>query len=205
MSASGSVYTPSLGLQRVEITQGEAFRAYWAQVELENVLNGNRSQVDQFAAYTSASFYSMFQVSGSTSDNLGDAGGLGAEYNRGPDRIIQEVVAFAATSGSGGVSTIDVLVQGTPGGTTFTSIFGPLGGPANNAMRPAVSASLGNYGLAKSSGFTSGSNTVWPRGSLLKCQLVTAAGAAGPSGQKGLIVQVFWTPSGSYANSTAAP
>lgn len=205
MPASGSLFSPVLGLQRAEVASFD-LRQYTVEVDLENVLNGNRTTLDQFAAYTTSSLYSLFQISGSTSDNLGDAGGLGAEYNRSQDRVIQEVIAFAATSGSGGVSTIDVQVQQGPGGN-FASIFGPLGGPPNNAMRVALSASLGNYGIARSgqSNMVSGSNMLWPRGTLLKCQLTTAAGAAGVSGQKGLIVQVFWTPSGSYPNSTAAP
>lgn len=205
MPASGSAFSPVLGIPRADLTDRDV-RSYGAELDLETSININRLNTDQFAAFATGSMYSLFQISGSTSDNLGDAGGLGAEYNRACDRVIQEVVAFAATSGSGGVSTIDVLVQQGVGGN-FSSIFGPLGGPTNNAMRVALSSSAGNYGLAKSgqSNMVSGSNMVWPKGTLLKCQLVTAAGAAGVSGQKGLIVQVFWSPSGSYANSTAAP
>lgn len=204
MSASGSAFSPVLGLPRLEVASFD-IRSYPFAVDLENSLNSGRQSLDQFAANTTSSLYSLFQVSGSTSDNLGDAGGMGAEFNRSQDRVIQEIVAFAATSGSGGVTTIDVQVQGTAGAAAFTSIFGPVGGPANAAMRVALSSSLGNYGIARSNGFTSGSNTVWPKGSIMRCLLTTAAGAAGISGQKGLIIQVFWAPSGSYLNSTSAP
>ena len=51
----------------------------------------------------------------------------------------------------------------------------------------------------------SGSNTVWPKGTILKTVLTTVAGASGPSGQRGLIVQVHRSPSGSFANNTAPP
>ncbi len=205
MAASGSVNSPVLGLPRLEVASND-IRQYNVDVDLENALNDGRQTLDQFAANTTASLYSLFQISGSTSDNLGDAGGVGAEFNRSNDRILQEVVAFAVTSGSGGVTTIDVQVQ-NPGGGTFSSIFGPLGGPANAAMQVALSSSLGNYGLARSgqTKMVSGSNMVWPKGTSMKGVLTTAAGAAGGSGQKGLIIQVFWAPSGSYSNSTAAP
>jgi len=196
-------FSPVLGMGQHLIAQGD-IRSYEGELALESQLNSHRDKIDLWAGFTTASFYSLFQVSGSTSDNLGDAGGVGAEFNPTCDRVIQEVVAFAATSGSGGVTTIDCLVQQGVGGN-FSSIFGPLGGPSNAAMRVALSSSLGNYGIATSHGFVSGTNMVWPRGTILKTQLTTAAGAAGPNGQKGLIIQVRWTPSGSFSNRTAQP
>lgn len=203
MAASGSLYTPVLGLNRAEVASTD-IRSYPVAVELENALNLNRDEIDDFAGLVSGSV-TVFAPSGSASDFLGDGASLGAAFNRGPDRVIQEVVAFAATSGSGGVTTIDVRVQGTPGNASFTSIFGPVGGPANAAMHVALSSSLGNWGLARSSGFTSGSNTVWKAGSILRAVATTAAGAANASGQRGVTVHVYWAPSGSFPNRTAAP
>ncbi len=71
----------------------------------------------------------------------------------------------------------------------------------------ALSSSNGNYAIAHvgQSAMVSGSNTVWPAGSLMKCLFTTAAGAIGGSAQKGITVQVYWSPSGSFPNRTAAP
>jgi len=203
MAASGTLSSPVLGLTRVDL--GEGPWTYQKAVDVENALNRERDLIDAMTGFLTASCYTMFQISGSAADNLGDAGGLGAEYNRVTDRVIQEVVAFAATSGSGGVSTIDIQIQQGPGGN-FSSIFGP-GGSSNNVFKSALSSSLGNYGISKVSNlnFVSGSNMVWPKGTLLRAVLTTAAGTSGVGGQKGLIVQVFWSPSGSFANRTAHP
>ena len=204
MAASGSLNSPVLGLPRVEIATNDV-RQYNVEVDMENAINQGRQNVDQMAGLLTSSCYSNFTVS-SSFDGLAGGSDVWAEFTR-TDRILQEVVCWAAASGSGGVTTVDIQVQGTPGAAAFTSIFGPLGGPANSAMKPALSASLGNYGLARSGQtlMTSGSNTVWKAGSLMKCVFSTAAGAVGGSAQKNIVVQVFWSPSGSFPNSTAAP
>ena len=149
--------------------------------------------LDAFAGFTTASCcYSMFVVpTGSygylnSPGYIGHQGVFGAEYAR-QDRTFVEAVAWAAASGSGGVSTIDVQV----GLVNFQSVF------ASTASMLAVSASLGNYGLSKSSAWVSGSNTRWPAGMLMRAQLLTAVTAAGPSDQEVLTVQIFWKPSGS--------
>lgn len=67
--------------------------------------------------------------------------------------------------------------------------------------------SLGNYGTAKSgqTKMVSGSNMGWKAGTIMKARFTTAAGAVGGSAQKDITIQVYWTPSGSFANRSAAP
>jgi hypothetical protein len=203
MAASGSLNTPVLGLTRAEVTLNP-FNSYQAQVDLETQINDWRTKFDTVVGMLTASCYCDF-VASSSFDGIAGGSDVYAEHNPGPNRIIQEVVCYAGQSGSGGVTTVDCQVQGTPGSTTFTSIFGPLGGPANAAMRVALSASAGNYGLAKSGQtlMTSGSNTIWPAGSLLKILFTTAAGAVGGSAMKNIVTYVRWSPSGSWPGNTA--
>lgn len=160
-------------------------------LEEDRVSNVNCDIVDAFVGHVSASLSSLLCMSsGSASDNLDDGGVIGAAYTP-TNRIIREIVCWAHKSGSGGVSRIDVDIQQGVGGN-FSSIF------TNNAFKPALSSSLGNFGLARASTFVSGSNMVWPAGTLIRANLETAAGAAGLSGQKGVTVDVRWVPSGSY-------
>ena len=186
--------TPVLNLEVVDFSE-HGSTSYANRVEDENVVNGNQSKLDAFSGLITGSQVTRFTIStGSVSDQLGDQGVVGAEFNRSSDRVILEVVAFAASSGSGGVTRVDVQIQqGTVMPANLSSIF------SNNAFKPAVSSSLGNFGPARSSTFVSGSDMVWRAGTVLAAVLDTAAGAPGPSGQKGLVVDVFWKPSGSYA------
>lgn len=160
-------------------------------LEEDRVSNANANTIDAFMGHMSASFSSLLCMSsGSASDNLDDGGVIGVAYSP-TNRIIREVVCWAHKSGSGGVSRIDVDIQQGVGGN-FSSIF------SNNAFKPALSSSLGNFGLARGTTFVSGSNMVWPAGTLIRANLETAAGAAGLSGQKGVTVDIRWVPSGSY-------
>lgn len=156
--------------------------------DLFDKIDNGFEAVNEFAGLVTGSFSVLFETSGSAFDRVGQD--LGSAYTR-EDFVIREVVAWAATSGSGGVSRIDVDVQQGPGGN-FSSIY------SNNAFKPALSSSLGNYGLARGNTFVSGSDMRWPAGTLIRAQLETAAGAAGLSGQNAVTVQVFYTPSGSY-------
>lgn len=158
-------------------------------LEMDRVDNANHDKLDAWAGQVSGSFETVFNMSsGSATENLSANIFLGAAYAP-TDRVIKEVVCWAHTSGSGGVTQIDVQV----GLTNFASIF------TNTAFKPALSSSLGNFGLAKSSTFTSGSNTRWIAGTLIRAKLDTAAGAAGLSGQNGVTVCIRWVPSGSFA------
>ncbi len=203
MAASGSIVSPVLGLPRHEVTL-EPITCPDMTLGLEQSLNAGRQNIDQMAGCLTASCFTSFAVSSSFDGIAGGSDGW-AEYTR-TDRVIQEVVAWAAQSGSGGVTTIDIQIQQGPGGN-FSSIFGPLGGPTNAAMRVALSSSLLNYGLAKSgqANMVSGSNMVWKAGTLMKCLFTTAAGAPGGSAQKNIVTQVYWSPSASFPGSTAAP
>ncbi len=202
MSASGSLNSPVLGLPRLEVASFD-LRQYSVEVDLENALNQARQNIDQMVGLLTGTCYTDFHVS-SSFDGLAGGADVGSAYTR-QDRVIQEVVAWAGASGSGGVTTIDVQVQGPAG--NFCSIFGPLGAASNAAMRPALSSSLGNYGIARSGQtlMVSGSNMVWKAGTLMKCLFTTAAGAVDGSAQKNIDVYVHWSPSGSFPNSTAAP
>jgi hypothetical protein len=166
--------------------------------ELLRIISGAFEAIDQFVGQvTGSAYFTAFILNtGSAADlqtSVG-AGFVGAEYNRSQDRIITEVVAWAQNSGSGGVSTVDVLVQQ---GQVFPANFGSIF--TNNALRPAVSSSLGNFGISKSSTFVSGSNMVWKAGTLLQAKLLTAAVGTGVNAQNGLTVQVYWKPSSSWA------
>lgn len=162
--------------------------------ELDGLLDridDNFEAVNEWAGDVTGSLSVLFVTSGSATEKLGAmAGELGSAYAR-VDHVIREVVCWAAASGSGGVSRVDVDVQQGPAGN-FSSIF------SDNAFKPALSSSLGNYGLARGATFVSGSNMRWPAGTLIRAQLETAAGAGGLSAQSGICVQVFYTPSGSY-------
>lgn len=178
--------TPVLDMEDVDLTSRPSH--FTKDLESERTIKAFRDDVDRFAGQITGSFASVAAPSGSASDMLGDGGVIGSFYAR-EDRVIKEVVAWAATSGSGGVTRVDVAVQGPAG--DFVSIFG------NNALKPAVSSSLGNYGISQVATFISGSNMRWVKGKLMRVSLDTAAGAAGVSGQKGLTVSVIWDPSGS--------
>jgi hypothetical protein len=163
------------------------------RVDQDRILNDLRDKLDLWAGKVTGSFCSKFERSGSAASLLADTAQIfGSEYAR-EDRLVTEVVCFAARSGSGGVTRFDVQVQQVPGATNFASLF------SNNVFKPALSSSLGNYGVAKASTFTSGTTSPWRKGTVLKVVLDTAAGEANMlDGQDGLVCQVFWKPSGSY-------
>lgn len=164
---------------------------YTTRVEEDRIVNANADKLDSWAGHCSASFATtLCMSSGSASDNMDDGAIIGAAYSP-TDRVIKEVICWAHKSGSGGVSRIDVDIQQGVAGN-FSSIF------SNSAFKPALSSSLGNFGIARSSTFVSGSNTVWPAGTIIRANLETAAGAAGLSGQKGVTVEIRWTPSGTF-------
>jgi hypothetical protein len=186
-------YTPVLQLTSSDWqSQNEN---YYIERSLEDARNlSSLQQIDDFAGDVTASFSTQVStaLSGAnvsqivTNSILG--GYLGSAY-AAQDRVIKEVVAWAAKSGSGGVTRIDVQIQNG----SFASIF------SNNAFKPAVSSSLGDYGASKSTTFVSGSNMVWRAGTMIKILADTAAGdATALNGQYGLNVAVFWKPSGSY-------
>lgn len=160
---------------------------YADNVERERINTANISKLDQYASSLSASLFTMFCISGSTSDMLASDNYVGSEYNRVAKTLL-EVVAWAQTSGSGGVTRVDVQLQ-EPGSLTWNSIF------SDAALKPAVSSSLGDFGTSRATVFTTSS---WAPGCMMRCKLDTAAGAPGISGQKGLTVQIFYklsTPS----------
>ncbi len=194
MTTPGTL-TPILGLESPNLESVPPH--YTRDLDSDRCHGNNTAAVDKFAGGVTSSFYSLFWVSSSFDGPVG--GDVGSEYTRS-DRVIQQVVAYAAGSGSGGVTTIDVQVQQGPvAPSNFSSIFGTNGGAANAAMKVALSASLGNYGVASSSLFVSGSNMLWPAGTIIKTVFSTAAGAPlATSTQKGITIQVFWKPSGTY-------
>lgn len=201
MTASGSAFTPVLGLGLANVTT-YPLMSYPTQVDLETQLNDHRTKLDTMIGNLTASCYTAFWAS-SSFDGIAGGSDVFAEYCRGVPRILQEVVCWAGASGSGGVTTVDIQVQGPAG--NFVSVFGPLGGPTSAAMQVALSASLGNYGIARSgqANMTSGSNTLWMPGKLMKAVFTTAAGAVGGSAMKNIVTQVYWAPSGSWPNNTA--
>lgn len=171
--------SPVLGLENIDTASTP--RSYTRDLEDDRQENANFNKVDAFSGLVSASFSSEFFLSGTVSNNL--SSDVGSEYSK-TDRVITDVVAWAARSGSGGVTRIDVQRQQDGVGAAFVSIY------SNNAFKPAVSASLGNYGVALG-GTISGS--IWKAGTFLKVVFDTAANV-----QADINVQVFYRPSGSY-------
>lgn len=143
--------------------------------------NANKDDIDAWAGHVSASFCSVFHQSGTVSTLL--SSDFGSEYANHP-RVITGVKAWAATAGSSGVTQVDVQRQQDGVGGAFVSIY------SNAAFKPAVSQSLGAYGVA-SGGTISGS--LWKAGTVLKAKIDTAATA-----QADLYIQVNWKPSASY-------
>jgi len=154
---------------------------YTRDVETDSDHNLNKDSIDSWAGHVSASFCSVFHQSGTVSTIL--ASDLGSEYAQHA-RVITSVKAWAVGSGSGGVTRVDVQRQQDGVGAAFVSIF------SNNAYKPAVSASLGNYGIASA---TTISGSIWKAGTVLKAKMDTAADV-----QADLYVQVNWKPSASY-------
>ena len=198
--------TPVIGLQTPDNAGIPGARGgdYADIVTNDQTLSSSLSNLDAFAGLMSASCYSIFgPSSGSLADLLagGNNDGFGAEFTR-TDRVIQEVVAWVANTGSGGVTTVDVLIQqGAVQPANFASIF------QTNATRPCISGGLGGTQAALTIGpsgssktFVSGSTMLWPAGTLMQVKMTTAAGASGASLSKasGLTVQVFWKPSASF-------
>lgn len=193
--------TPVLQLQIPDTTDTPP-TSFVDKLADDQQLSSSLQAIDTWAAaVTGSGFFSMFcPVTGSVLDfniSNGDAGSgfIGGEYNRSIDRIIQEVVGFTSASGSNPAAVIRVdiqIQQGTVQPANFSSIF------SNNAFKLAVSGSNQNS-PAKTSTFVSGSTMVWPRGTVLRAVADASSGvAAGLGAMRGLTVQVFWKPSGSY-------
>lgn len=161
--------------------------AYAERVEEDRKEIANNSAFDSFAGIATASFSTHLMISGTVSTLLSsDIGSSYTKYNR----VITDVIAWAARSGSGGVTRINVLRQEDGPGGAFVSIF------ANNANKPAVSASLGNNVPTSGTQITSTiSGSLWKAGTVLKATFDTAADV-----QQDVNVVIFWRPSGSYAS-----
>ena len=195
-------YTPTTVLQLQVPDEASAPRnSYPDQLTNDQQLSSSLVAVDQFAANVTASMFTTFcPTTGSVLDlNIGGtdqgAGFIGAEYNRSQDRSILEVIGFTSASGSNPVGVVRVDVQVQQGATqpaNYSSIF------SANAMKLAVSGSHAN-GPATARTFVSGTDMVWRKGTVLKAVADATSGVqAGLSAMRGLTVQVFWKPSGSY-------
>lgn len=176
--------SPILGLEDQNY-QGVVPGGYPERVEIDRVANQNKTSIDRLVGQVTSSFSTNVNVSGNIADHIGQP--LAAAFTRAP-RIITQVVAFASTSGSGGVTELDVQISASNGG--FISIFG------NAAQRANISSSLGDYGLARSAV----TGALWPANARMRVVAISAAGAAGvaASAQNNVTVEVFWKPSGSY-------
>lgn len=168
----------------------------------DQLLSGSLVAVDQFAAaMTGSACFTVFcPQTGSVLDlSIGGtdqaAGIMGTEFNPLQDRVITNVVGWSSASGSNpaGVVRVDVLVQqGAVQPANFSSIF------SNNTFKLAISGSSAN-GPVSTKTFVSGTNMVWPKGTLLQAKADATNGlGAGLSAMRGVTVQIFWKPSGSY-------
>lgn len=179
---------PVLDLERPDTTSEPPH--YNVRVESDRIMSASFEKLDKFAGHTSASFHETFYVSGALSNHLGTGTGSdGGEFYGGlayaqADRIITNVVAFQRMSGSGGVTTVNVLTGSK--NNTFVSIFSDL------ALKPRCSASDGDFFVSSAKTFV---NEKWPAGYLLGVALDSVVD--GPAAD--LTVQVYWKPSASYA------
>jgi hypothetical protein len=153
---------------------------YTKDVSVESQLDLNHNKIDAWAGKVTGSFVTMFEATGSASTFVGAGGGIGMSYAP-VARIIKEVIAWNAHSGSGDVTRLDMQVSSSAG---FTSIF------SNAIYKPILSQSYGDGGLGKTSTFLS---NVWPASSILKALV-----EAGAVGNNKLYVAVVWAPSASY-------
>ncbi len=193
-----SNYTSVLQLTGSEL-QNLNQQYFWERADHDAKLDSTLAAIDSWAGKVTASFETHFYSpqSGSNANILLNsvlpAGYLGSAFSP-INRVITEVIAWAATSGSGGVTRLDVQIQqGATQPANFSSIF------SNNAFKPALSSSLGNFYRVSCSTFVSGANMVWTASSSLKVILDTAAGdATGINGQHNINVVIKWKPSGSY-------
>ena len=140
---------------------------------------------DAFVGAVTGSSETIFRLQSDSYSNA--TRDIGAD-KPGYARVITGVSCFAELSGSGGVTTVDVLMQDAGG--VFNSIFS-----GSNTQRPAVSASIGNYVVVSKTSFLTSS---WPAGQILRANLLNAAGDATTGAQKGLSCIVYWRPSGSF-------
>ena len=179
--------SPVLNLEQLDVETRPPH--YNERVEEDRIVNDSRDKVDAWAGHVTASFCSTFAINSGTADTrLAVDDVIGMEYVRS-DRVIVGCTAFASMSGSGGVTTVDIQVSSSADGAdaAWNSIW------TNDAHRPAVSASLGDYGLASSaSPVRSGTLRA---GNKVRCRLLSAATTL----QKNLTVQLWWKPSASYA------
>lgn len=172
--------SPILDLEPVDTATPNGPR-YSERVEQDGINNTNLDTIDAFAGWVTASFSTVLRTSGTVSEQLAsDIGSAYATYNR----VITGVKAWHARSGSGGVTTVNVLRQEDGVGGALVSIY------SNAAFYPAVSQSLGNYGIA-SGGTISGS--LWKAGTVIVARPTTAGATS-----QDLHVQILWRPSGSY-------
>lgn len=173
--------SPVLDLEPLDTASGPM--NYPKRVEHDAIHNGNLDAIDDFAGDVTASFSTTFNSSGVLSTLLtSDVGSAYAEF----DRVITGVKAWHATAGSSGVTTVNVLRQQDGVGGALVSIY------SNAAFFPAVSQSLGAYGVA-SGGTISG--TLWKKGTVLVSRITTAGVASAD-----LTVQINWKPSGTYGS-----
>lgn len=180
--------TPILQLNSIDLSD-PAYdpRSYPARVDFDAALDTSLAAVDTFAGRLTASFCTRFYLTASLPEAITVAPPIGVDYASGP-RILQEVVAFAFRSGSGaGVTVFDVKM--TDGAGTFNSVF------SNLAFRPALSNSLGDYGVARANVFRTAS---WDPGRIIRLDVLGTTGGTGLGAQAGVNVLVFWKPSGSY-------
>lgn len=175
--------SPVLDLEPVDVaTQG---LAYTERLDLDNTINGNFDAVDAFSGQLTASYSTTFKTSGVMSTLLtSDIGSAYADYNR----VIVGVKAWAANSGSGGVTRINVLRQQDGVGGALVSIY------SNNAFKCALSGGSAHASYKVFSGGTM-SGTLWPAGTVLVVRPETAADL-----MSDVTVQVNWKPSGTYGS-----
>lgn len=190
--------TPILGLERPDLTV-YPLDSYPAKVEAERILSGSVDKLDSWAGMVSSSFVETFFVSSSLANGhvgtatgsipLSSPGFYGGLRYAPTDRIITNVVAWQRMSGSGGITTVNVLTGSSAGNLTFGSIF------PNDAAKANVSAALGDFKVVSTNQFGS---REWLAGRLLGIQLDAVTGGT-LAVNHDLTVQVFWKPSASYA------
>lgn len=148
------------------------------RVESDRIVNTNDGKIDAALGILTSSFCSTFFVSGAISECIMKT--VGADISN-LSRTFRHYKVMSATSGSGGVTTLDVQLSSSAG---WTSIF------SNDRLRPHLSSS---DQVMINSGSTF-STATWSADQALRVTVKEAAGSSGANGQVGVTLVLFWKP-----------
>jgi len=162
-------------------------KGYAERVEDDRIENANRDKIDVWAGQVTGSFSTVFYVSGTISERLGNSEPYGGMAVAQENRVITEVSLVMSVTGTSGVNTFDVLRQETAGAAPVTIFL-------TDDVRPYITSSADATNLYDVASATNISGSAWDKGRVLMVNIKEAATAASDAS-----VVVHWKPSASYA------